>query len=501
MTARSLPRKDVLPRALYTAEQVRTFDRQAIERFGITGESLMQRAGQAAFEQIVRRWPAARRLVVLVGTGNNGGDGFVVARLAHEQGLDATVLQLGDRSRLADDAALHAARWQATGGVWCDFEGIPRDAELIIDAMLGTGLSRLVAGDYAAAIAAVNAHAAPCLAIDTPSGLHSDTGVVMGAAVRAEATISFIGLKQGLFTADGPDCAGDVVFDGLDVPAAVYASSVLSARRIDWRKQSALLAPRRRNVHKGSFGHVLVVGGNQGFAGAALLAASAALRVGAGRVSLATRAGHVAACIARQPEVMVHAADDPDSLAPLLQQASIVVVGPGLGRDRWAQAMLSHALEAKRPLVVDADALRLLAAAPLRRDDWVLTPHPGEAAALLGVGTAEVNGDRFACVEALQRRYGGSVLLKGVGSLVANEGAAPLALCSDGNPGMASAGMGDVLSGVIAGLWAQGLELREAAESGVCLHAAAGDRAAARGQRGMVAGDVIGALRPLVNDL
>jgi NAD(P)H-hydrate epimerase len=501
MTARSLPRKDVLPRALYTAEQVRAFDRQAIERFGMTGESLMQRAGKAAFEQILHRWPAARRLVVLVGTGNNGGDGFVVARLAHEQGLDVTVLQLGDRSRLAGDAAVHAGRWEATGGAWLDFDRIPRDANLIVDAMLGTGLRRSVTGDYAAAIAAANAHPAPCLAIDVPSGLHSDTGVVMGAAVRAATTVSFIGLKQGLFTADGPDCAGDVVFDGLDVPAAVYASSVLSARRIDWRKQSELLPPRRRNVHKGHFGHVLVIGGNKGFAGAALLAASAALRVGAGLVSLATRAEHVAACIARQPEVMAHAADDPDLLAPLLQQSSIVVVGPGLGRDRWAQALLNLVLEAKRPLVVDADALRLLAAAPLRRDDWVLTPHPGEAAALLGVCHAEINNDRFNSVEAIQRRYGGSVVLKGVGSLVANQGASPLALCSDGNPGMASAGMGDVLSGIIAGLRAQGLDVRDAAEAGVCLHAAAGDRAAASGQRGLVASDVIAALRPLVNGL
>lgn len=499
MTVRSLPRKDALPRALYTSSQVRGFDRLAIEHYAISGETLMQRAGQAAFDLLTQRWPAARRIAVLVGTGNNGGDGFVIARLAHEQGRTVTVLQVGDRLQLAGDAAKHAARWASTGAGWIDFSAIPRAADVIVDAMLGTGLARPVVGAFAAAIDAINAHAAPCLALDMPSGLHADSGVVMGRAVRADATVTFIGLKQGLFTADGPDCAGTVVFDALEVPAAVYASSVLSARRLDWHKQRDALTRRRRNVHKGHFGQVLVVGGNLGLGGAGLLAASAALRTGAGLVSLATRPQHVPATIARRPEIMAHGLDDPDALAPLLQHAGVIVVGPGLGRDAWAVALFEQVLDAARPMVVDADALHLLAAAPRRRDDWVLTPHPGEAAALLDVCTAEIGAQRFDAVDALQRRYGGSVVLKGVGSLVANADASPPALCSDGNPGMASGGMGDVLSGIIAALLAQGLDVRAAAESGVCLHAAAGDLAAAEGERGLLAGDLIAALRPLVN--
>jgi NAD(P)H-hydrate epimerase len=499
MPVRTLPRKDTLPRALYTAAQVRAFDRQAIERFGISGETLMARAGQAAFEVLVRRWPAARRIAVLVGTGNNGGDGFVIARLAREAGLEATVYQVGDRGRLAGDAATHAARWAESGGPWVEFESLPPDVDMLVDALFGTGLDREVGGRHAAAIAALNAHRAPCLAVDLPSGLQADSGCILGDAVRAAATVSFIGLKRGLFTADGPDCAGEVEFAGLDVPAAVYATSVHSARRIDWGKQGGLLAPRRRNCHKGHFGHVLVVGGNHGFGGAGLLAAEAALRTGSGLVTLATRPAHVAAAISRRPEIMARAVDGPADLAPLLQQASVVVLGPGLGRDDWADGLCRRVLDAARPVVVDADALHWLAGQGIRREDWVLTPHPGEAATLLGVCTAEIGTDRFGAVEAVQRRYGGSVVLKGVGSLVDSDGAAPPALCSDGNPGMASGGMGDALSGVIAGLLAQGLGLRDAAECGVCLHSAAADRAAETGERGLLAGDVVDALRALVN--
>ena len=496
---RPLPDSPDLPRALYTAAQVREFDRIAIEEFGIAGIELMERAGQAAFGQLRQRWPEANRVAVLTGTGNNGGDGFVIARLAHAAGLEVAVLQLGDRSRLRGDALRNAERWAETGGIWQPFDGIPANTDVLVDAMLGTGLERDVSGDWARAIDTINTGGKPCLAIDVPSGLNADTGVAMGRAVRAAATVSFIGLKLGLFTADGPDCAGVVVFDGLGVPAQVYASSVLSARRIDWSKQAARLAPRRRNSHKGHFGHVLVVGGNHGMGGAARLAAEAALRVGSGLVGLATRAEHVSAALAARPEIMVHAVDGADALQPLLRQASVVAVGPGLGGDDWAGRLWQAVLKAQRPLVVDADALRLLAAAPLQRDDWVLTPHPGEAATLLGVCNADVNADRIDAARRLQQRFGGSLVLKGAGSVVSSADPSPPAVCSDGNPGMASGGMGDVLTGVIAGLLAQGLDTRDAAECGVCLHAAAGDVAAAGGERGLLAGDLVAQLRGLVN--
>ena len=500
MTPRTLPQTEQLPRALYTAKQVQGFDRLAIGQFGVPGLTLMERAGKAAFDLMRKRWPQASRVTVLAGTGNNGGDGFVVARLARDAGLQARVLQMGDPQRLGGDAAENAERWRASGGEWRNFEKVPEDSELIVDALLGTGLERAVDGAWAQAIAAANSHRAPCLAIDLPSGLHADTGAVLGTAIRAEATISFIGLKLGLFTGEGPACTGEIFFDGLEVPAAVFASSVLTARRIDWASQLQGFRPRSRTAHKGHFGHVLVVGGNHGMGGAARLAAEAALRVGSGRVSLATRPCHVSAVLAARPEVMVHGLEDPHDLRALLRQASVVVIGPGLGQDDWATGLWAAAYEADRPLVVDADALRLLATEPAHRDDWVLTPHPGEAAALLAICTAELNTQRHDTALQLQRRYGGSIVLKGAGSIVASAGSVPAAVCSDGNPGMASAGMGDVLSGVIGGLLAQGFDIREAAESGVCAHAAAADRAALEsGERGLLAGDVIDCLRGLVN--
>ncbi|MCB1801789.1 MAG: NAD(P)H-hydrate dehydratase [Gammaproteobacteria bacterium] len=496
---RTLPDTGELPRALYSAAQVREFDRLATTRFGISGTELMERAGQAAWSLLRERWPDARRVLVLTGTGNNGGDGFVVARLAQAEGLSVRVLQLGDRSRLSGDALSNAGRWSASGGSWDDFTGELPASDVIVDAMLGTGLERNVEGPWRKAIEAVNASRLPCLALDIASGLHADSGRVMGAAIRAAVTITFIGLKLGLYTADGPDCSGVVHFDGLGLPAQVYASTVLSARRIDWRKQSTQFTPRARNSHKGHFGHVLVIGGNHGMGGAARLASEAALRVGAGRVSLATRSQHVAAVLAARPEIMVHAVEAGTQIDDLLRQASVIAIGPGLGSDDWARALWERARAAERPLVVDADALRLLAFEPTRRDDWILTPHPGEAAALLGVCTAEIGSQRLDAARQLQRRFGGSVVLKGVGSIIASAGNTPPAICSDGNPGMASAGMGDVLTGVIAGLLAQVGDVRDAAESGVCLHAAAGDAAACSGERGLLAGDLLAWLRSLVN--
>lgn len=500
MVPRPLPETDDLPRALYTAAQVRAFDRLAIEHFGIPGATLMERAGAAVVEALLRRWPAARRIDVLVGTGNNGGDGFVVARLAAQQGLCARVLQLGDRERLTGDAAVNAARWREIGGDWEPFTGLAPDADVIVDAMLGTGLERPVGGAYAEAIAAVNRHRAPTIAVDVPSGLDADDGIVLGDAVRAQVTVSFIALKRGLFTADGPDCTGELVFAGLGVPARVFASSVLAARRIDWLKLRDRLTRRRRNAHKRHFGHVLVIGGDHGFGGAAQLAATAALRTGAGLVSLATRSAHVASILAARPEVMAHAVEDGDALEPLLGRASVLAVGPGLGRSDWGRALWQRALAAGLPTVVDADALHLLAQAGLRRDDWVLTPHSGEAKAMLAAQGDTMGVRRFDVAARLQARFGGCVVLKGVGSLVQCPGDTPPAVCSDGNPGMATGGMGDALTGIIAGLLAQGLDLRDAAEAGVCLHAAAGDRAAATGgMRGLLPGDLIDALRPLVN--
>jgi NAD(P)H-hydrate epimerase len=496
--SRSLPDNRQLPRALYRAEQVRALDRATIEQHGIPAEQLMERAGAAAFALLRSRWPSARSLLVLAGAGNNGGDGYVLARLAHRQQLAVRLLTLGDHSRLQGAALSAAEAYLAAGGAREPFQGVPPDVDLIVDALLGTGLERPVTGLWAEAVNQCNAARAPILALDLPSGLHADSGRVLGVAIRAAATISFIGLNCGLFTGQGVDHCGELAFDALRVPALVYAGEIPTARRIDWAQQARLLPRLRRSAHKGDQGFLLVVGGNAGMSGAARLAGESALRAGAGRVAIATHPAHAAVLNLTRPELMVHALSEAAELDPWMAAANLVGIGPGLGQDAWARSLWQRVLAAERPLVVDADGLNLLAQQPQSRDDWVLTPHPGEAARLLGCSVAEVEADRFAAVRQLRDRFGGVVVLKGAGSLIASPGLRPLAIAVDGNPGMASAGMGDALTGIIAALIGQGLEPALAAEAGVCLHGAAGDQAALQGQRGLIASDLIAALQPLL---
>lgn len=477
------------------------FDRMAIEQFDIAGEVLMERAGTAAFSLLRERWPEAKDITLLTGTGNNGGDGFVLARLAKQAGLRVRVLQLGDGDKIKGDARLNAEKFSGILGEWQDYRTLPVHSDLLVDAMLGTGLERDLSGIWAQAVRDINAHGAPVLALDIPTGLNADTGAVMGTCVLATASISFIGLKQGMLTGMGPQVCGELAFDALAVPAKVYASELLSARRIDWARLSSQLQPRSRVAHKGRFGHVLVVGGAPGYAGAARLCAEAALRTGAGLVSLATHPQHIAPVLAARPEIMAHGIEQPEQLDELIRQASVIAVGPGLGQGEWGKGLWQRVLQSERAMVVDADALNLLATTPgVRRDDWVLTPHPGEASRLLDVCAAQINDDRFDAVASVQKKYAGVAVLKGAGTVILGQGNMPPAVCSDGNPGMASGGMGDVLTGVIAGLLAQGFDPVRAAEMGVCLHAAAADRAAGeQGERGLLATDLMKSVQKLVN--
>lgn len=496
-----MPDRDRLPHALYRAEQVRNLDRCAIRDYGIPGITLMNRAGAAAYRILRERWPDAHDLTVLAGVGNNAGDGYVIARLAREDGLAVRVLQLGDPERMQGDAAISLGDWRDAGGSVEPYRGLPRRSDVLVDALLGTGLDRPVEGLWAEAIRAVNAQSSPVLAVDIPSGLHADTGQVMGVAVRATVTVSFIGLKQGLFIGAGRERCGEILFSALSIPAVVYASEIAAARRIDWAQQGMRLGRRPRIAHKGTFGHLLVIGGAPGMSGAARLAGEAALRAGAGLVTVATHPAHAAFLNLARPELMVTPVENPHDLDSLIERADVVAIGPGLGREAWGRGLWSRVRGLAMPLVVDADALNLLAEDPASGLDWVLTPHPGEAARLLGTDIAGIERDRSDAVRALQSRFGGVAVLKGAGTLIQGEPSRPPAVCSEGNPGMATAGSGDVLTGVIGALRAQGLETEEAAAAGVCLHAAAGDRAARTGERGLIASDIIAALRPLANGI
>jgi hydroxyethylthiazole kinase-like uncharacterized protein yjeF len=486
---------------LYTAAQTRELDRCAIVDYKIPGITLMSRAASAAFEALLQAWPEPERIQVLCGTGNNGGDGFLIADLALKRGIAVNVLQLGDPAKIAGDALLARQQALANGVEIEPFETtLLLRVGVIVDAMLGTGLGGEVRGVYTEAIATVNGNSAPVLAVDIPSGLCSDTGRVLGLAVQADLTVTFIGLKRGLFTLAAADCTGAIEFNDLGVPPEVYAQVDCDSYRLELESLLERLPPRPATAHKGLYGTVLVVGGDYGMAGAAALAAEAALRCGAGLVQVATRPEHVAALVARTPEAMPVGVVSGQDLARLVEAADVLVVGPGLGQSTWSEQLLQVAADSGKPMVLDADGLNLLAGGRVvtesRRDNWVLTPHPGEAARLLDCANMDVQADRFDAVRRLQQAYGGIAVLKGNGSLITDGN--QLLLSDYGNPGMASGGMGDVLSGVIGSLLAQHLPALEATALGVCLHGAAGDRAADEGQRGLLASDLIPHMRAML---
>ncbi len=498
-----------LPESLYAADVVRAMDRYLIEGGWVPGFELMQRAAAATFRQLVRLWPQPGPVLVLCGAGNNGGDGYLIAAAARRHGLDVCCLAMTAPERLQGDA--HQA-WQAAvnDGVAihrldaiteAEVAAMVDRADLLVDAMLGTGARGAPRKPFAAMIERCNAAAAPVLAVDVPSGLNASTGAVAGVAVQAAATVTFIGLKTGLFTGMGPACAGSVLFDALvDAAQLDGFNGEPAARRVDWAGAQSQLPLRPACAHKGRCGHLLIVAGDRGFGGAGLLATEAAVRSGAGLVTLATRPEHVAPALARCPSVMVHGVTHGSELAPLIERATTLVCGPGLGQSAWGQQMLQQVLACDQPKVLDADALNLLARrVPVKAENHILTPHPGEAARLLGVTVAEIEADRLAAALALRNEYGGVIVLKGAGTVVA--GSAGLAIVQGANPGMATGGMGDVLSGIIGALLAQLGAAEQATELGATLHLASANRASELvGYMGLSPGDVIDRLPSLLRE-
>lgn len=477
---------------LYTTAQVRALDRAAIDA-GIAGIELMERAARAALDALRRRWPQARSLCVSCGPGNNGGDGFMLAALARAEGLQVAVVATAGQS--TGDAARARERFLREGGVMASAPAALPDAEVHVDAVFGSGLNRAPNGNAATLIEALNAQPNPVLALDVPSGLAADTGMAFEPCVHATATVCFVGWKRGMFTARGADHCGERSLSTLDIPERVYAQSSPDATLLVPQAMPA----RPRDSHKGSYGHVLAIGGDLGAGGAVRMCAEAAARIGAGLVSVATREANVGPILGARPELMPHGVHVPRNLEPLLARASVLAIGPGLGQDDWGRGLWQAALDAGKPTVLDADGLNLLAADPRALPPaCVLTPHPGEAARLLGTSTADVQADRFAGTRALAQRFRSVVVLKGAGSLVADPDGR-MAVCPWGNPGMASGGMGDVLTGVIAALLAQGLSPWDAACLGTGLHARAADLAARAGERGLLASDLFVYLRALVN--
>lgn len=489
---------DKLPTALYRGDEVRALDADVITKHGVPGIQLMLRASRALFAALEGEWPNCRELQLFCGKGNNAGDAYLLAALAQKRGFQVVVWQVGP-APAEGDALLARQRAEAAGVEVQHWQDQPLTSGVLVDGLLGTGLKGDVRPAFASAIAAINNSGLPVLAVDIPSGLCADTGCVLGAAVRADVSLSFIGLKQGMFTADARQYCGKIVFCDLQAPADIYRERPPFTQRLDFGLLMDALPRRNRLAHKGHFGHVLVVGGDRGMGGAAILAVSAAARSGAGLITCATRAEHIAALLAGRPEVMAQAVETPEQLQPLLEKATVVVIGPGLGQLEWGQKLVAHVLASSCAKVIDADALNLMASSGYRceHSEVIITPHPGEAARLLQTSTAEIHRDRFAAAIALRERFQATVILKGAGTIVADEQG--VAVCCDGNPGMASGGMGDVLSGVLGALLAQGLPVSQAARLGVCAHARAADCAALAGERGLLASDVVDQLRTVLN--
>ena len=479
----------MLPEEIYQARAIQEIERVVIEQHGVSGIVLMRRAGEAAFKQIMTRYSSIHHLVVVCGAGNNGGDGYVVALCARKIGIRVTVR--ASAAPATDDAATALREYQDHGGALsAGDDSILNDADLIVDALFGTGLSRAPEGIGAELIRRMNDADCPVVSLDMPSGLHSDTGFACESCVKADTTITFIGLKLGLLTGQGRGHAGAIVFEDLDIPTAARRTVKPVARII----QRPLLPKRAREMHKGDAGRVLVVGGDISMLGAVLLAGEAALRCGSGLVTVAGGESHLNLPALHCPELMSADALQLPS-KNVSANADAVVLGPGLGRSRWSEQVFDRFITNDRPMVVDADGLHWLARAGAQsqphRSCRILTPHPGEAGGLLQCTAAEIQADRPAAAREIAGKFGGICILKGAGTLVACADRA-LFLCDKGNPGMASAGMGDVLSGIIGSLLGQGLPATAAAIAGVWIHGSAADAAVqSTGQRSLLARDVI----------
>lgn len=485
---------------LYSVSQLRQLEHMALQQ-GLTELDLVQRAARSVFEHIKLNWPRICSVQILIGKGGNAADGLFLASFLYEAGIQVLLDSLFSEDEFSP---LASAVLQQVKGLGLELRRFNPEqcvqGDVLVDALLGIGSEGMLSDLMTVAVSYMNAADVPVVALDVPTGVNADTGEFIGAAVHAHSTVTFIAPKKGLYTGKAVACCGQIILSTLGLPEANLRSMSPAVEVLDLSYLSSSLPERSRGAHKGDFGHVLVIGGDYGMGGAIRLAAEAALRVGAGLVTVATRPEHVNIVSGGRPELMCYQVQQASDLDRMLNRATVIVLGPGLGQSDWARAIFERIIEAPQPKVMDADALSLLAQSPLQSDSWILTPHPGEACRLLDVPCSDIQNNRYQAIESLQERFDGVVLLKGPGTLVCSPDH-DITLCPSGNPGMASGGMGDILSGMIGGLLAQKLSLTEAANVGVLIHARAADEAARTGggERGLLATDLLAHVRGLVN--
>ena len=478
---------------VFTGSGVKEIDRLAINQFGYSGIELMTLAGRKAFQQLSDRFDGPGAVLVLCGSGNNGGDGYILAAEALEAGWEVTLIATKDPS--TEDSQTACQNFVDKGGIvkQPSCEEIRERYDVIVDALLGVGISGAPRGDSADLIRKTNRMQGFKFAIDVPSGVDADTGAVYDPCFKADRTLTFIAPKIGLLTGPALNAAGDVLLENLQVESKVFDQVEACATILEQPDVN----PRQADSHKGVYGHVVVAGGENGMLGAVLLAGRAALRAGAGKVHILSTDEHLDKPALSTPELM-SAVFETSNLA-LAEQATAVALGPGLGLNPWGQTVFDHLIGVDKPMVMDADALTLISRADrqVSNASLVLTPHPGEAASLLGATSAEVQADRANAVRTIARDHNAVCVLKGAGTLIACP-QGRLSVCTAGNPGMASAGMGDVLTGIIAALLAQGMEAYDAACAGVWWHAVSADLIAAQNnQSSLIASDVIEGLKSI----
>ena len=469
---------------LYTSQETKKLDSLAIRSQKVPAFTLMQKASEFSFNVLLNNWPNTKKVFVFCGKGNNAGDGYLISHLAKEMGLESFIIQaspsnkISGASRKAFKLALESKVKRISIAA---FKKKSLKDSVIVDALLGIGIKGNVRSNLSKLILEINKKSTniPVLSVDIPSGICSNTGINLGVHIQADVTATFVGRKRGCFTSTGRTASGNVVFDDLGISSSLKSQIKTNCYLLNTEKSLLKLKNRKGDAHKGDFGHVLVIGGDKGFGGAAILASKAAVFSGAGLVSL-----HVEAALSSCPELMVNGIESGQDVEEILAKSTVVVLGPGLGQSAWSEQMLQRTfMEAKKrnlPVVLDADGLNLLTKLKLKSGiprKMVITPHPGEAARLVNKEVNKIQEDRFKSVTALEKKFGSVSVLKGSGSLVCykRSGKQRIGVCEAGNPGMAKGGMGDVLAGLIGSFLSQGLGLVEATEVAVDLHSKSAD--------------------------
>ncbi|MBF0202162.1 MAG: NAD(P)H-hydrate dehydratase [Desulfamplus sp.] len=517
---------------LVTAQQMQNIDKTTIESFGIPGAVLMENAGRGAFEMLMKTFPdiPSRRVCVLAGSGNNGGDGFVIARYLLEKGIDTTTFILCEKKRVTGDAALNLGLLEkliaaghgnsreicleiTTPEIFHAMKSKMACHDIFIDAILGTGLKSIVRGIYKDVIDMVNSLGTRVFGVDIPSGLNADTGKPMGTCIRASATATFAFAKIGHMLHPGKDMCGKLEIVDIGIPGFIAEDEGIKTRLMDKGMIGPLFRPRNADAHKGTFGHLLVIAGSAGKTGAAALACNSAMACGTGLVTLGVPGSINPAMEPQVTETMTLPLAEslrfpgtlsPSSLGEIIHTAqgkSALAIGPGLGLTpdtiKLVRDLVTHEAIEDIPLIIDADALNALSNAGPgilkgRRGTVIITPHPGEMARLTGRTPGEIQARRMDLARDFAYEFQVTVVLKGAGTIVALPDK-KVYICPAGNPGMASGGMGDTLTGMVAGFAAQGFSMEDACVAGVYLHGLAGDMLAkTRGNFGFTASNLIG---------